>query len=113
MKANLGGSGIILSFTDEDKPILESGGTIETRFSDCLNPTIKFHVCDIVEQEDDDFPCEPGFKIHASPPGPPDQRTSYEVWISKDVAQGLIQNEYCGTRCLYDRLEMIYWDLSK
>ncbi len=110
MIAKVGGTGVIFRFTHKDRPILESGGTIETKFIDYLKPKLKFHVCDVVEREGNEI-IEPGFKIHASPNGHPDQRTFYEVWISKEVAQRLLREGYCGTRCIIDRLEMTYWDL--
>ena len=111
MRASVGGSGVILRFDERDKPTLESGGTIESKFADYLKPTIKFHVCDVVEKnEEESFLTEPGFKVHSSPKGPPEQRTSYEMWISRENALRLLEEEYWATRSVIDRIDMTYWD---
>lgn len=112
MRARLGGSGIVLGFTEKDKPTLSSGGTIEGRFPEFLKPKIKVHICDLVERKDDDFLCGEGFRVETKPYGPPEKRKLYEIWLSKQNASRLIANEYWGSRSKIDRVEMLYWDCS-
>ncbi len=110
MRANIGGSGIIITFTEKDKETLISGGTIEGKFTDFMKPKIKVHICDAVERRDSDFLCEDGFRVKARPPGPPEKKESYEIWLSKENTSRLVTDGYWATRSEIDRIDMLYWD---
>jgi len=107
MRARIGGSGILLTFIDQDRPTLLSRGVIEGRFDDYLRPTIKVHICDVVDNGDDVL-CEPGFRIKTTPFGPPEKRESYEVWLSKENVELLMIEGFWGTRSKLDRVDMSY-----
>ncbi|MBU3896875.1 MAG: hypothetical protein KJ697_02995 [Nanoarchaeota archaeon] len=109
MKASVAGSGICITFTEEDKPVLIGGGTIKGKFNDYLKPTIKIHVLDDLEYKNDiyDSLCETGFRVKATR-GPPEKRKYYEIWMTKENAKKVFETGEGGTRSYLDRVDMIY-----
>lgn len=114
MRASVAGSGICITFTEEDKPTLINGGTIEGRFNDYLKPKIKIHVLEEVKYKHDlyDSLCESGFRVKTSPRGPPEKRRSYEIWMTKENSRKIIKAGEGGTRSYIDRVDMRYEELN-
>ena len=110
MRAFTSGIGLIIRFSRKDKPVLESGGIIETNLSDYPSQKAIIHVVDKVTKRE--FLNEPGIRTMAYPKNvEPEKREYYETWMEKKVAKRLIEEDYLVTRCPYDRLEMTYWDI--
>jgi len=112
MKASEGATGLVLSFGIEDKPVLKNGGQLEAEVSAKPHQKVIVHIWDEVVRQENDFMGEPGLRTIADPPGY-DKRLKYEIWMDKGIANKLIEEGYAGCRCMYDRLDMNYWESVK
>ena len=108
MRARVGGSGIIINLTIDDKVSIDKEGKVEGRFSDYKNPTITLYVQDEVEKKDPD--CEPGFHVDVFPETSPELREHYDVYIKKEIFQRIIKEGYWVSRSFIDRVDFIYFD---
>jgi len=116
LKGYVGGSGIILNFTEDHTETLMNGGTIKGRFRDYLKAKVTVHIVaeGSLDDDPDTFQCEPGFKIDTKPRHcPPDKKRAYEVWLTKDNARKLVKDGKWESRSRIDRVYMSYYDFSK
>lgn len=124
-RAYTDGTGLTVRFSREDRPLLENGGEVKINLQDYPNQTLEIYVVDKISEKvkrikKSGFLTEPWVRTVCYPPGPPEKRNGYKIWLEKSAARNMLeQNEpplgdgYLDTRCSYDRLHMSYWGSTR
>ena len=116
MRANFGGSGIVINLNSKDEKIIEKYGKVVCNLPEWKKPRLVFHVVEKVPKQG--FLEEPGFHIKAKPSKKgPEFRHRYDVYVSKKRFQKMISEAdiihggYFASRSMYDRVDINYWPI--
>jgi hypothetical protein len=107
MRALTSETGLYLEFEEADKSVLENGGDIECRHSDYPQQRVIVHVKEKLEG----FFENPHIRTRRLPKGSSAENAEcYETEISLEYAKEIMEMHGGGTRCDYDRLDIVYRD---
>jgi len=110
MRAAEGGTGLNLSFGIQDRPVLEKGGTLEARLCNKPHQKVTVYIVDRLRGGYKNCPTnEAGLRTNSYPKGY-EKRKLYKVWMDKSAAKILMTRGGYGCRCVYDRLDISYWE---
>jgi len=118
-RAFMGGTGPVIRFYKEDKPLLENGGEIEIKMSDA-GKSVRLYISenppDNPKIKWDSFMAEPYFRIATEPEGAGyDDEALYLIWLEKKKAKELLSmpplDASIESRCSKDRVCISYFGL--